>query len=301
MPPAGSRGKARRGPRPSQAAPGAGDNEIATAYSHIDEPLKQLSAAANLLAAQTDAQAAKAPKSEATVRMLYELAWCYRVQANADSDADRMKLARETADKMHSRFPSAGAVTASAFIRTGMPLTELAPPASEQKAREYYQRLIFAGPTTELACQARFEMAELLSQRGQIDPALDLLATALENQPTKPLAQRIKVRVAAALLAKNNPQAAARRRLSRSSPTRIRVAAEGKILPARHRFSSRIGRPRLKRLYPSAIKTPGKTLRAWPTGRCRRVLATRMPRPGNGSRAGEFRDADQSFSAESVD
>ena len=78
-----------------------------------------------------------------------------------------MKLARETADKMRSRFPSAGTMTASAFIRAGTSQAQLTPPASEQKAREYYQRVIFAGPTSELACQARFEMAELLSQRGR--------------------------------------------------------------------------------------------------------------------------------------
>jgi TolA-binding protein len=59
-----------------------------------------------------------------------------------------------------------------------------------------------------LASQARFEMAELLSQRGEIDSALALMATALENQPPKELTQRIKIRVAAALLAKNNPEPA---------------------------------------------------------------------------------------------
>ena len=87
-------------------------------------------------------------------------------------------------------------------------MTDIPIQPSEQKAREAYQRVIFAGPATTLASQARFEMAELLSQRGQVDAALDLMATALENQPPKELTQRIKICVAAALLAKNNPDAA---------------------------------------------------------------------------------------------
>jgi TolA-binding protein len=236
--------------------PGAGDSEIATVYAHAQEPLKGLSVAAELLSAQTDAQAARSAGSPATARMLYELAWCYRTQADADSDADKMKMARETADRMRSRFPGASAITAAAFFGSSVSLAQLPPPASEQKAREYYQRLIFAGPATELACQARFEMAELLSQRGQTDAVLDLLTTALENQPSKPLAQRIKVRVAAALLAKNNPQSALAQVTPMLDDKETPVAAEARYLAGEAHIQQQDWKSAIETLLPFRDQDP---------------------------------------------
>jgi TolA-binding protein len=118
---------------------------------------------------------------------------------------------------------------------------------AEQKARETYQRLIFAGPASPLACQARFEMAELLSQRGEIDAALDLMATALQNLPPKDLQQRIKVRVAAALIAKHNPEMALVQLKPILAEKETPVAAEARYLAGEAQI--------LQQDWPKAIET----------------------------------------------
>ena len=144
--------------------------------------------------------------------MVYELAWCYRVEGDAETDMARLKLQRDAVEKVRSRWPKDQARLPPGLGAPEIPLSDLPVQPAEKKAQETYQRVISAGAATvegqALASQVRFEMAELLSQRGDIDAAMALLATALENQPPKALAQRIKVRVAAALLVKNNPQPA---------------------------------------------------------------------------------------------
>jgi TolA-binding protein len=188
--------------------PGANPTEIANAYAKCDETLKPLAQATDLLRTQADAQALAAANAEPTLRMIYELAWCYRVQGEAETDAARVKLQHDAVEKVRSHWPKDASNPPAVLSAPEIPLTDIPIQPSEQKARDSYQRVIFAGPATALASQARFEMAELLSQRGQYDAALDLMATALENQPPKDLTQRIKIRVAAALLAKNSPEPA---------------------------------------------------------------------------------------------
>ena len=37
--------------------------------------------------------------------MMYELAWCYRVQGNAETDAARLKLQHDAVEKVKSHWP----------------------------------------------------------------------------------------------------------------------------------------------------------------------------------------------------
>lgn len=187
------------------ARPGVDPAEVNAAYAKAEQPLKLLAAAAQALQAQADASPPAAAGSEATLRMLYELAWCYRVAGDDETDAARLKLQRDALEKVRARWPKDQPKLAAGISTPEIALSDVPVQPGEKKAQELYQRLIAAAPASALASQARFELAELLCQRDQVDAALDLLATALENQPPKALAQRIKVRVAAALLAKNNP------------------------------------------------------------------------------------------------
>ena len=191
--------------------------------------MKQLAQATEILHTQTDAQSLVSANGEPTLRMLYELAWCYRAQADAQTDAARINLAHDSLEKIRSRWPKEQEMPAS-LTAPDIALADVPVQPAEQKARDSYQKLIFAGPATALASQARFELAELLSQRGQIDAALELLATALENQPPKPLAQRIKIRVAAALLAKKNPVSALAQLKPILADKETAVAAEARYL-----------------------------------------------------------------------
>ncbi|HET6246349.1 MAG TPA: tetratricopeptide repeat protein [Tepidisphaeraceae bacterium] len=188
--------------------PGVNPTEVANAYAKSDELIKLLSQATETLRTQADAQAVAAANAEPTLRMMYELAWCYRVQGDAEADAVKLKMQHDDVEKVRAGWPKDQPPLPAVLGAPQIAAADIPLQPSQQKSLDAYQRVIFAGPATALASQARFEMAELLSQRGEIDKALDLLATALENQPPKDLTERIKVCVAAALLAKNNAESA---------------------------------------------------------------------------------------------
>ncbi len=114
--------------------PGANPNEIATAYSHAEEPLHQLTLATEVLAAQADAQAAKAANSPATLAMLYEAAWCNRVLGDGEIDAALATMKRELAEKAKARLQKdAGGSAVPAAADIGPIQAPMQP--SEQKAR----------------------------------------------------------------------------------------------------------------------------------------------------------------------
>ncbi|MDB5300570.1 MAG: hypothetical protein JWO87_2233 [Phycisphaerales bacterium] len=187
--------------------PGAKPEEITAAYAAIGQGQKDLTQAAETLRGQAEAQGQKSPGSEAHLRMTYELAWCYRVMADAEADAVTVKLQQEAVEKVRANWPKEQG-SPPAMSAPEVPLASVPMQPSEQKARESYQKVIAAAPAAKLASQARFELAELLSRRGETDAALVQLATALENSPPPELAQRIKLRVAAAMLARDDAASA---------------------------------------------------------------------------------------------
>ena len=197
--------------------------------------------------------------------MLYELAWCYRVAADAETDAARLKLQREMVEKVRSHWPKDQAKLASTGVTAPeIALSELPVQPSEKKAQETYQRVLSAGAATvegqALASQARFEMAELLSQRGDIDGAIALLATALEDHPPTPLAQRIKVRVAAALLAKNNPQPALLQLKPILADKETAVGAEARFLSGEAQIQQKDWAKAIEALIPFRDQDPFRNI-----------------------------------------
>ncbi|MDB5334334.1 MAG: hypothetical protein JWP03_5485 [Phycisphaerales bacterium] len=187
--------------------PGIKPEEVTTAYASIAQGIKDLAQVAEVLRGQAEAQGLKSPGSDAHLRMEYELAWCYRVMADAETDAATFKLQQEAVEKVRANWPKDQG-SPPALMAPEVPLASVPMQPSEQKARECYQKVIAAAPAAQLASQARFELAEMMSQRGETDAALVHLATALENSPPPELAQRIKLRVAASLLARNNAPSA---------------------------------------------------------------------------------------------
>ena len=193
------------------AKPGVKPEEVNTAYAAMTENLKALTPAADALRARlaTAAKPAKpgsvVPSPEALQWVQYELAWCGRLQADVETDAARRKLQSETAEKLRAKLvkegvqPSALPPPAPQVATADLPITK-----AEQQARQDYQALIAAGPSSPLAAQARYELAELLINRGEHDAALDYLVVALENTPPVETAEHIKLRIAACLLAKND-------------------------------------------------------------------------------------------------
>ena len=87
-------------------------------------------------------------------------------------------------------------------------LTAVPMQPSETQARTLYQTLIAAFPDLALSTDARFELAELQSDRGEHDAAIKLLQEALDKEPSPELTDKVRVRLGAALLAKGDAKKA---------------------------------------------------------------------------------------------
>ncbi len=79
---------------------------------------------------------------------------------------------------------------------------------AEMEARKHYQTLIEAFPDLSLNADARFELAELLGERGEHDAAIKLLRDALDKEPSAELTDKIRLCLGDCLLRKGDAKAA---------------------------------------------------------------------------------------------
>ena len=191
------------------ARQGATPEEVAAAKRAVEEGVAALRRAAEAFSTQAAEIGRKARGSEPHLRILYETAWCYRGLADAETEAARSRMRREAADRLQAKLPKdqpAGQPPAAAM--PDVPLALILPQPSEKTARDLYQSLIAAGSHAPLVVQARFELAEILSQRGDPDGALELLAESLAANPPAELADAIRLRMAVCFLARRDAKAA---------------------------------------------------------------------------------------------
>jgi TolA-binding protein len=172
----------------------------------IDEAIRQVRQAADAMLSQAQELGRTAPKSEAYLRLLYDVTWCLRTVGMAEIEGSRVKLARQAAEQARQRLGGKGALPV--FAPETIPLGQVPVQPAEQRAREQYQRLIDAAPQSALAQRARMELAEMVAMRLEQDKAADLLVAALEQDPPRELIEAIKLRLASICLARNDPKAA---------------------------------------------------------------------------------------------
>jgi TolA-binding protein len=184
--------------------------EQAVATRTRDEGLRSVQEAVRYLETQAEQLKAKQPTSEIRARMLYESAWGYRTLAEAEVEAARLKIQQDLLKKLQDE--------AAKKAVAGKPPAEIKPPEvsmssvpiqqAEQKARAQYQALIASAPDLALANDARFELAEVFAERGELDPAIKLLGEALDKEPPAELSDRIRLRLGACHLARKDAKAA---------------------------------------------------------------------------------------------
>lgn len=210
--------------------PGVKPEEIAAATKSIEDGSAGLRQTAEVL----KAEAAKAPAaagSEATLRMLYETAWCYRALAEAEGEAARQKLQSQALAKVLANLRKAAPnQPLPALNPPEVPLAAVPVPVSEKAAQEHYHALVAAAPRSPLAARVRLELADVQAQRGQNDAALELLAAALEDNPPLELTERIQLRAATCLLAKGDAKTALGRARAVSKNAQSPLAAEARLL-----------------------------------------------------------------------
>jgi TolA-binding protein len=184
--------------------------EIDAAKKLMDDGVKDLRDAVQYLTQQAEALKQKQPTAEARGRMFYEAAWACRTLADLEITAARDKILQEQwqkrKDEVAKKTPPG---RSPPFVPPpDVPLAAVPPQPSEGQARAQYQALIAGFPDLPLATDARFELAEVLTERGEHDGAVKLLNDALDKEPTPELAEKIKVRLGAALLAKGDAKKA---------------------------------------------------------------------------------------------
>jgi TolA-binding protein len=114
-----------------------------------------------------------------------------------------------------------------------VPLSDVPMQPAETEARARYKALVDAFPDVTINADARFELGELLAERGDHAGALKLLQDALEKEPPADLTDKIKVRQGTVLLDRGVRQMVeARRRLERPGLKGPEKEAAQKLLEA---------------------------------------------------------------------
>jgi TolA-binding protein len=189
------------------ATPGAKPEQLAAANKEIDESLNALRAVGQFFREQQ-----KAAGSPIQQRMLYEAAWSYRVVGEAEAQAAHARLVQEAIKKREDELKAQAAANPSLPMPTArppeIPLKAVPLQPSEQQARASYQALVASGGDALLAQHARLELSELHALREEFDPAIQLLADGLDQEPPAEVEERMRLRLGDCLLSKNDPKGA---------------------------------------------------------------------------------------------
>ena len=188
---------------------GATKEELSAAARAVQQSERDLAGAAVRAKAQAEAFGRTIEGTTPHLRMHYETAWCYRTLSDREIVTARDRIQQTALSRVLSRWPRKKNVRQRpALAAPPVALGDMPVQPSEAAAREQYALLIAAGGEAPLAVLARFELAEMLAARGEDANAVELLETALESTPPADLAQRIRLRLSACLLAGNKPAAA---------------------------------------------------------------------------------------------
>jgi cellulose synthase operon protein C len=192
------------------ANPGLKPEELVLANKLFEDGVKELKDATAYMVGQADRLKEKQPNSEARARMMYEAAWGYRRQADMEISAAEKKIAQEQwqkrRDDLAKKLPP-GHVLPNMSLPV-VPLTAIPVQPAETSARNQYQAMIQAFPDLATNADARFELAEMMSERGEHDNAIKLLREALDKEPNPDLTDKVRVRLGVSLQSKGDTKGA---------------------------------------------------------------------------------------------
>lgn len=184
--------------------PDAKPNELQDARNVIADAISQFTKFSQALEQHAASLNTTAKGSEAQLSTLYEQAWCQRLLGEFEVAAAREKLREEARKKRQEelvKLTPPGRTPAKAPL-PDMPLTFVPLQPAELKARAVYTSLIQQGGEKRLVPIAKLELAEVHSLREEFPAAITLLQSALQGELPEELTARMRVRLAAALIAK---------------------------------------------------------------------------------------------------
>jgi TolA-binding protein len=176
------------------------------ARKSIDDGIADVRNAVAYLANQAEQVRQRQPANEARARILYEAAWAARSVAEQEVAVARAKVQQDLWQKRRDEVAKKTAPGAPPpyVPPPEVPLKLVPLQPFEAEARKHYQALIAAFPDININADARFELAELLSDRGEHDAAIALLREALDKEPQGDLLDKVRVRLGNAWLEKSN-------------------------------------------------------------------------------------------------
>jgi tetratricopeptide (TPR) repeat protein len=196
--------------RKKLATPNLKPEEVNAAKAMLEAGLKDLRDTVAFLETQAEQAKQKQPTFEGRARMHYEAAWCARTLAEHEVEQVRLKMQQDhwqkLKDDVAKKTPPGR--TPPAVPLPIIPLKTVAMQPGEQKVRTHYQSLLTAFPDLPLAGDARLELAEVLSDREEYDPAIKLLKEGLDKEPPLELGDKMRIRLGASLFAKGDAKAA---------------------------------------------------------------------------------------------
>ena len=170
--------------------------EVANVQKIMEEGYKYIRDAVGYLETQSDQIKTSPALQDARARMLYDAAWGARMLADPEIEAARSAAQQEIQKKLNA--------SSSKFSLPDVPIEKLPLQASEKRARGLYKTLIDQLGDTPIATEARFEYAEMLSQRGEHDPAFQLLNDVLDKEPSPEMTEKVRLRMGGIHAAKGN-------------------------------------------------------------------------------------------------
>lgn len=180
------------------------------AQKNYDAAVKEMRDAIAGLEGAAGKLAQAAPMDATRARMHYEAAWGHRALGEREVATTRARMQQELLTKRReevARNLPPGAPMPP-IPTPEVPLKNVPIQPGEQGARAQYQATIDAFPDVAINIDARFELAELLGDRGDHDAAVKLLKDALDKEPNAETTDRLKVRLAQSLMLKGDLQAA---------------------------------------------------------------------------------------------
>jgi TolA-binding protein len=199
--------------RKKLATPNLKPDEIGAANKELEIGYQDIREAVQFMEQQADRLRTQQPKSEVRVRLHYEAAWGCRALAEAEVAAGRKKMQADLWQKLKDEAAkkTPPGQTPPTVPIPEIPLKQVPLQPSEQKARAQYQAAFTAlpdQPDLPLAWDARFELAELLAEREEFEPALKLFKEAVTKELPPELTDKIRLRLAVCLAAKGDAKEA---------------------------------------------------------------------------------------------
>ena len=188
---------------------GGKPEDLKPAQDAFDAAVRSLADAAASLRSQAASVADTRP--EVQLQMLLDAAETYRLIRDAELAAIREKISRETLFKLEARRKAEAPQLAGlpALRPFEAPISAIPPTPAEQKAREALKAVVEASPDSPAGIEAALALADVHAQRSESDPAIAVLKAALEHDMPQATAERVKVALGYALLAKADAPSAA--------------------------------------------------------------------------------------------